>query len=643
MLDPEDVITVDLNEQNNPVDKNNSTKQTAQGRIRENCCELDINHQANDEEKSHCNSSLPVVSGGKQHIDSLHVYNQKNHVNDTSIMSTTSCSSIPQRTNRYVLLALYIGYTFLTGCVYWGWNGMQDMLYKSGAFLWRCDGVPLDEVDSINVGDTSYPTCAGRRNAIGDMYTTAFACHFAFSAVAGVLLDLFGPKLCSLLGLSMQALGWILLSVAGESSAAAYFIGAGFIGAGADTAYLPLLSLANLFPKNESMILSVLGAVRSTSFSIPVILSIIFVNGDYMPNQFSGFCYTYVGVGIGYAIICSAFFVPRRAFNTAKSDAAEEKELGARGSRLSVYTGSGMPPVSTSLLDAQEIVDDLLGKDQKDNPRRRSSNTLHVEVPRKTSVKAAAAEKPNVNEVVQRKNKDAEEDVEESTRYSSYVSNLKRPEYLLIVPFFCMCLIRSEFYGKSNKEILVTSSGSDVYELFSIMNILSFIPCPIFGRLCDTIGILWVILILNVDGILMYLSVIFDNIPCKVISILFYFVYTSFCLSNLYCYVAVTFPAEHFGKLTGLASLVGGMFTLLSIGFYRMSTGPAFEDLGYFSFAPALGIMVGFGVINLVLWWIMKRLEVKTSKQKKSVQLHLDNVITESHMDNNYKPHKVAC
>eukprot|EP00921_Rhytidocystis_pertsovi_P014150 GHVQ01023056.1.p1 GENE.GHVQ01023056.1~~GHVQ01023056.1.p1 ORF type:complete len:617 (+),score=50.19 GHVQ01023056.1:648-2498(+) len=534
--------------------------------------------------------------------------------------------------NRFILLALYIGYTFLTGCVYWGWNGMQDMLYKSGAFLWRCDGVPLDEMDSIHVGDTSYPTCAGRRNAIGDMYTTAFACHFAFSAVAGVLLDLFGPKLCSLLGLSMQALGWILLSVAGESSAAAYYAGAGFIGSGADTAYLPLLSLANLFPKNEAMILSVLGSVRSTSFAIPIIMSIIFINGEFAPNEFNQFCYGYVAIGIGYAILCSVLFVPRRPFKVAgrtdtQAASPEEQEAAARGRRLSVYTGPGMPPVSTSRLDLQEMVSELRGTEQSDDSKakRHSSYTLPANERRSSTM---AVEVPQLNEELQRNGNN----VQVQGRYSSYGSNLKRPEFLLIVPFFCLCLIRSEFYGKSNKEILVTSSGSDVYELFSIMNVLSFVPGPIFGRLCDTIGILWVIMILNVDGILMYLSVIFDNIPCKVISILFYFVYTSFCLSNLYCYVAVTFPAEHFGKLTGLASLVGGMFTLLSIGFYRMSTGPAFEDLGYFSFAPALGIMVGFGVINLVLWWIMKRLEVKNPKAVKTVRksgdMELDDVVT---------------
>eukprot|EP00921_Rhytidocystis_pertsovi_P002991 GHVQ01004987.1.p1 GENE.GHVQ01004987.1~~GHVQ01004987.1.p1 ORF type:complete len:665 (+),score=76.74 GHVQ01004987.1:972-2966(+) len=524
----------------------------------------------------------------------------------------------PFGVSRYVLLVAYCLVTFMTGVCYWGWNGMQDMLYYSGAFTWRCtEGY----VSSVEVGIYDIPTCPERRNAIGDLYTVAFACHFSVSALAGILLDVAGGKICGVVGLSFTGLGWILLALAGEASEGLYFAGMGFIGAGADTANLPLLSLGNLFPGNESFVLSVLGSVRSCSFAIPIILDKIYTSGSYAPDDFSKFCFGYVGVGVGLAMIIVLVLIPNRPFKVASRTDAQaavpsEMEAAARGRRLSLYTGPGMPPVSTSRIDMIEMVDAMRGKspDVAASQRRRASYTLNAHEGRRTSLMGVADAHTGEGSVAQRDGSytvcvDSGEGEGQMVEYLSYVSNLKRPEFLLMLPFFCLCLIRAEFYSKSNKEVLVTSDGDNVYELFSIFNILSFIPGPILGRLCDKIGILWVVMILNVDGIFVYLFALFDNHSCKVISVLFFFVYTSFVLSNLYCYIADVFPTEHFGKLTGLASMVGGLFTLSSIGFYRMSTG----DLG---FTPAICIMISFGLLNIVLWWFMYSRQRKLTRPK---------------------------
>eukprot|EP00922_Rhytidocystis_sp_ex-Travisia-forbesii_P048777 GHVS01072648.1.p1 GENE.GHVS01072648.1~~GHVS01072648.1.p1 ORF type:complete len:630 (+),score=42.22 GHVS01072648.1:235-2124(+) len=540
-------------------------------------------------------------------------------------------ATTPWGVNRYVLLVLYSLVSLMTGCCYWGWPGVQDMLYKSGAFTWKC--VP-GQTEPETVNGVDYPNCAARRNAIGDMYTTAFACHFGFSAIAGTILDLAGSKACGLLGLGLTGLGWILLSVGSESVEGAYYAGIAFIGSGADTCNLPLLSLANLFPGNESLILSILGSVRSVSFAMPVIMAKIYTgSSSYTASDFGAFCYGYVGVCVGVSVLIAIFLVPRRAFKVAgKTDEEaalpEEREAAARSRRMSVYTGAMMPPVSTSARDIREIIQEVRGG-SVDYSAQRNSYQL-AEGQRRNSM-MAVTDVPSSSEQVE----DAAygigivEQPGRGRKEESYLDQLKKPEFLLIVPFFCICLIRGEFFSKSNREMLVTSSGNNVYEIFTILNIMTFIPGPIFGKLCDTIGILWVILIINTDGIFMYFFVIFDAYASKLISTIFFFVYTSFVLSNLYCYVADTFPAEHFGKLTGLASLCGGMFTLTSMGFYRMSTGDTFESLGAYQFAPACAIMIAFGILNFGLWTIMKVIQIrKTGAEKDTKRVAMEGVVS---------------
>eukprot|EP00922_Rhytidocystis_sp_ex-Travisia-forbesii_P048770 GHVS01072640.1.p1 GENE.GHVS01072640.1~~GHVS01072640.1.p1 ORF type:complete len:624 (+),score=72.45 GHVS01072640.1:247-2118(+) len=546
--------------------------------------------------------------------------------------SKLELAKTPFGCNRFVLTVLYSLVSLMTGCCYWGWPGVQDMLYKSGAFSWKC--VP-GQTDPETINGVPYPNCAARRNAIGDMYTAAFACHFGFSAVAGAILDLAGSKICGILGLSLTGIGWILLGIGSESSEGAYYGAVAFIGAGADTANLPLLSLANLFPGNESLVLSILGSVRSVSFAMPVIMAKIYTgSSSYTASDFQSFCYGYVGVCVGISLVIAIVLIPLRPFKVAgqsDEEAAmpEEREAAARSRRLSVYTGSMMPPVSASARDLKEIIREVRGK-SVDYSARRSSYQI-PDGQRRTSVMAVtdgpAAVRQSEHSAYGMGDTVAAVQVDQ--REESYLTQLKKPEFLLIVPFFCFCLIRGEFFSKSNKEMLITSSRNDVYEIFTILNIMTFIPGPIFGKLCDTIGILWVILIINIDGVLMYFFVIFDSYACKLISTLFFFVYTSFVLSNLYCYVAATFPAEHFGKLTGLASLCGGMFTLTSMGFYRMSTGDTFDHLGAYAFAPACAIMIGFGFVNFVFWTMMKVISNRKQRAEKEMkQLPMDGVMS---------------
>ncbi|PHJ22096.1 major facilitator family protein [Cystoisospora suis] len=482
---------------------------------------------------------------------------------------------IPCNLNRYVLALFFCLVVLLKGCTYWGWNGMQDMLYKSGAYLWVCkeDSTGLG---FLHVGDKEYVDCSSRKNMINNLYTTIFATHFISSAISGIVLDTAGPKICMVAAITIEAAGWLLIAFSSQSFSA-YYVGGIFLGIAADPGYLPLLSVANLFPGSESFLMAILGSLRSISFAVPVILSAIYQGDAFSPDDFWKVIVLYVGAGLGLSVLISICFVPLRPFK-------RQSEL------------------------EQEVATEQATGDKKKNEGEQGEGG------------------DNENLIVGN-DKDNSSPVDEGGaggNKGTFLSSLKSKEFLLIVPCFLIALLRAEFYTKSNKEQLQVvhiengvETSSNVYQMFSILNILSFLPGPMFGKLTDKYGILLVITILNTCGIFLYIFVMPNVLACKGISTLIYFIYCSFVLSNLYCYVAINFPSEFFGKLTGLASLIGGVFSLTSIGWYKLSS-DTLIDMFPDNFLIVDGIMIAFGLINCFIIYQMFR------EQKRKRQLAVD-------------------
>ncbi|CBZ50554.1 hypothetical protein NCLIV_010230 [Neospora caninum Liverpool] len=480
---------------------------------------------------------------------------------------------IPCGLNRYVLAVLFCIVVLLKGCTYWGWNGMQDMLYKSGAYSWECTEESAG-AGVLVIGNAEYADCSARKNMINNLYTATFSAHFISSALSGILLDAAGPKICMLAALAVEAGGWLLIGFSSESFQG-YYAGGVFLGIAADPGYLPLLSMANLFPGNQSFIMAVLGSLRSISFAVPVVMSAIYQGDGFGENDFWKIIVFYVAVCLGLATVISLFTVPMQVFRPpselVQDSGSDQKQEDNVPQRRTSYTGPMLPPDADVASELKEQCQDI--QSAHDEPR-----LSHV------GESVGTAAEPTV----------------------SFVSTLKSKEFLLIVPCFVIALLRAEFYTKSNKEQLQVSTTSNVYQMFSVLNIMSFLPGPMFGKMTDKFGILPVISILNGCGILLYVFVMPNVIACKAISTLLYFIYCSFVLSNLYCYVAINFPSEYFGKLTGLASLIGGVFSLTSIGWYKLSS-ETLIGLAPYNFLPADGMMIFLGIINCFIIMAMLR------------------------------------
>ncbi|KFG41369.1 transporter, major facilitator family protein [Toxoplasma gondii p89] len=438
----------------------------------------------------------------------------------------------PFGVNRYVLLVIYMIYALLTSSVYFGWRSMSAMLFKSGQFSWVCTGESADT--SPEEGETDY-LCALQDTKVQSLFTIAMACHFTCSAVAGYLLDTVGPKAVALLGQTFNALAWILLAFSGPNFRSVYpaFV---FMGAGADVSVYPTLLIVNLFPGSTALIMATLGACISLSFFVPLVLRTMWESTGI---SFEAVCIGYAVAGPILCAVVAFFFIPFKAFKGVDNFSAcvEAEKLANSPTAQSSPKAVDSPPcddgassrgrLAVSHNTERTAPDD---EQEKDNTERISLSDLACD-PRFKKQKV------------------------------SFSSQAFTFLYFGICLYFTVCGWVMAYYQEAAGRFLC----KDAEYTLEILTPLSTIPCLLFGVVINRIGIMPVILMLNTIGLLTYVCVVAaESVVAQYFSVIFFFMYISIFTTQMYVFVESTFDSAHFGKLIGVASLIGGLLSLIS-------------------------------------------------------------------------------
>ncbi|KAK1936096.1 hypothetical protein X943_001388 [Babesia divergens] len=226
----------------------------------------------------------------------------------------------PPYLNPYLRLFIYIAYILTSGCIYWGWNGLQMILYKGGAFEDLCVGA--EGVTKKIIEGAEFIDCPARAGGINNLYTLAYATHFICSFVGGRILDQFGPRVCFLVGHAFTATAWVMvfcLTKYGNVLRAAFVI----IGLFCEACYIPLLSVSMYFPNGNSTVMAVMGSCRSLSYLIPSLLAWIYYIDGVEQSMIAVIGVCYVLLTNVVCFVSGAFIVPK-VLPIAPSDAAIE-------------------------------------------------------------------------------------------------------------------------------------------------------------------------------------------------------------------------------------------------------------------------------------------------------------------------------
>ncbi|KFG34919.1 transporter, major facilitator family protein [Toxoplasma gondii p89] len=253
------------------------------------------------------------------------------------VFGASSHPNTPFSLMKEVLVAIYMLYAFLTGCVYFGWPSLAYMLYKSGAYSWMCEvdesGNYVNDLRGTSEpdGEQKYYICDSQDVAVSPLFTVSYVTQTLMSVVAGTLLDHVSPKKTAMLGQTLTAIGWLLLACSSQRFPA-YVASMVFIGLGTDTGYLPTLLIATLFPGKRATVITLLGTANTSSFAVPLILATVWNN--LLPTwTFSQICILYLCVGPVFCFILAALFIPSRAFGKP-----------APGAETPAATWGGPPP-----------------------------------------------------------------------------------------------------------------------------------------------------------------------------------------------------------------------------------------------------------------------------------------------------------
>lgn len=498
---------------------------------------------------------------------------------------------IPFKINRFVLLVISLIYTSTSACVYFNWHSMRDILYEAGRYA------------ELNTGDEVDKTNSLQYKQINRLYPTTLAIHFTTSVFCGFLYDHIGPKLTAALGQFFNILCWIFLSI-NTTSFNSTLIGFVFMGLGADTAFIPVLTIANLFPDASTFILTLIGAAASLSFAVPVTLSGVM---KLFPGiSFTGVCYLYIFVILVPCLITALLLFPLKPFKGIDDYEREKKivdthniedlsivnEAANKNHQENAY-GNGNANGAGEMQTAVNTSTQGQGSNIAELGKVESTEVFHLPYRRGSESHVALKPKVELNNGVDEEQPTENVKNGEEKKKSSYteLATLNEKEIernfhlasiklffkllitfpsITVITYFTIFNISIVYYGLVNEtyfhyDPLITT-------LINILFPLSCIPCIFFGRIVNRYGAAVVIIMMNACSALMHLTALLKYRIFGIFSAVFNMFATSMYTSQTYCFIQNAFPTIVFGKFIGFSSLCGGLFSLLAQPLYDYST-----------------------------------------------------------------------
>ncbi|PFH38762.1 transporter, major facilitator family protein [Besnoitia besnoiti] len=483
------------------------------------------------------NQSLPPVQHGRSQV-------AKRICTAASMLALDKLAEIPNKTpfglSRWVIFGIFLVYSFLTGPCYWNWTALADIFFIRDGYLWRCEAEDLDMARRIEQAK-----CDSQDVAVQNLFTIIVASDFSFSCLSGIILDYAGP---------------------------------------ASRVYLEHVFCFSL---GVCWVVGILGASRSLSNAIPLLLRAIAINN---PRLAQPLFYGYGGVCIGVCVLIAALFFPARPWQRLPS--------------LAKVAAEGLPDTAESPEDHEEanspLVEASVAPEESNHLFAGPLSTLGSRV---LSFRSEGEEAPRVVDQLEVAvvRQDTLVTLQRGTtataisRWSDWKMFFGEVFSLVFVPlciYEALMLISSSFFSSAARRLI-----PEAYEANQIIQIFCFLPAPLLGLLADKRGILVTMVVLNGAGMLAFILAVIPEVPgavaCQYMACLCIAINSSFIISQIYCYVNQSFQEGHAGKLIGLACLVAGLPSLAANAMLSTAVNDGF-----------LGIMflcIGFFKLNFIL------------------------------------------
>ncbi|OEH76352.1 major facilitator family protein [Cyclospora cayetanensis] len=488
--------------------------------------------------------------------------------------ASAASPKIPCGAPRGLIIVVYSVYSLLTGAAYFNWTPMADMLYKDGTYEWKCTAEELERFQASGESSTR-PRCLEQELALSRLFSAMSTSEFAFAAFAGFLLDSLGPKVTAVGGTLMALCGWVLLAV-GHERLNTFIVASLLLGGSSEMCFYPLLPAADLFPGRESTIMAVFGTFRSLSFSIPLVMRAVHVQADAA---------TFKEVVIGFACVCTAgcflvalLLIPTNAWprqTAVQETASEDGPKAASQERLwEQETENAAHPAT---IRVYALHDETEGKDDTaEAPHQLSKGGSGViNGSEGMGSLAQTGEKEG-----SRHGSDCCANTPAKGFYAAfcasffgegtYLREMCSWTFSLMAAAYICVIVDLMFFVPATLHII-----PDAYAANQILQVFSFVPCPLLGYMADKV---------------------------------------SFMSSQLYCYGSRYWSQRNMGKLMGTAFCLAGFISLSANSMRNHALKNGFTAMC----ATAVGLSILAGCFLTVLQCMDRRQMLAAARNSKA-------------------------
>ena len=207
---------------------------------------------------------------------------------------------------RIAQVACAVVYCLLAAGTVFGFAALKPVLVEEGVYRETCTADELEE---------GVYTCYEQELRLNLMFTVAAVSTNVCALPVGTVLDRYGPKVASVVGVVNLTIGALAMAFADYLPFDAYVVGYLFLALGGPFVFISSFQLSNTFPQHSGLILALLTGAFDTSSAVFLFYRLIYqaTDGAFKPRHFF-LLYLVVPV---FILAAQLFLMPNQSYKTA--------------------------------------------------------------------------------------------------------------------------------------------------------------------------------------------------------------------------------------------------------------------------------------------------------------------------------------
>lgn len=222
------------------------------------------------------------------------------------------------KSKRILQVAVAVVYCLFAAGVVFGYAALKPVLVDQGVYRDRCTTEELR--DGVWV-------CYEQEVRLNLIFTVAAVSTNICALPVGTVLDRYGPKIASMVGVFFLTLGALSMAFANDLPFDGYIPGYLFLALGGPFVFIPSFQLSNTFPERSGLILALLTGAFDTSSAVLLGYRLIYqgTDGAFSPRKFF-LIYLIVPALI---LVAQLFVMPTQSYKTAAEIANQTESADA--------------------------------------------------------------------------------------------------------------------------------------------------------------------------------------------------------------------------------------------------------------------------------------------------------------------------